>query len=460
MTNIVKPIVLQDHQPPGLQKTIAHFFGKKMRGDFIVQTQVKWSSETAKSHRKVGIMIRSSLALDTTMIALTNREGCLYRKVPKTNLEKLKFELRSPADVLQVERKGSTLILSLAHFGETYQLQKLENIDLGDEVLAGLFVKSQNNNLLEQAEFSNTRIFNTAPETLVQNKDYLGSSLEVANVETGHRQTLATNKGSWQAPNWAPDGKTPEGKNFDGKTIIYNSAGLLYHFEIATGNSTVLNTDFAKNINNNHVLTFNGKQIGISHHAEESQGQSVVYTVPVTGGVPKRATEKSPSYLHGWSPDNEFLIYTGQRNNDFDIYKIPKDGGEEIQLTNAKGLDDGAEYSPDGAHIYFCSDRTGLMQVWRMNPDGTNQTQLTFDELNNWFPHVSPDNKWLVFISFPKEVPSDKLPFYERVYIRLMPTAGGEPKVISYLYGGQGSLNVRSWSPDGKKIAFISNGTF
>jgi Tol biopolymer transport system component len=152
------------------------------------------------------------------------------------------------------------------------------------------------------------------------------------------------------------------------------------------------------------------------------------------------------------------LIYTGERNGEYDIYKIPAEGGEEVRLTSAKGLDDGSEYSPDGQYIYFCSTRTGTMQIWRMEPDGANQTQLTFDDLNDWFPHVSPDNKWLVFVSFPKEVPADQHPFYERVYIRRMPIEGGEPKVIGYLYGGQGSINVPSWSPDSKKVAFVSNG--
>jgi Tol biopolymer transport system component len=41
--------------------------------------------------------------------------------------------------------------------------------------------------------------------------------------------------------------------------------------------------------------------------------------------------------------------------------------------------------------------------------------------------------------------------------LRLMPVSGGAPKVIAYLYGGQGTINVNSWSPDSKHIAFVSN---
>ena len=269
-------------------------------------------------------------------------------------------------------------------------------------------------------------------------------------IITGKREELVRSPISLQAPNWTPNGKT----------LIYNSEGKLYNFDIASKSASILNTDFANKNNNDHVLSFDGKQIGISHHGVESKGQSVVYTVSIKGGVPKRITENSPSYFHGWSPNSKLLLYTADRNGDFDIYQISKDGGKETQLTTAKGLDDGSEYSSDGKHIYFCSTRTGKMQVWRMDPDGGNQTQLTFDELNNWFPHVSPDNKSLVFISFPKEVPADKHPFYQRVYLRSMPIEGGPVKVVAYLYGGQGTMNVPSWSPDSKKIAFVSNGNF
>ncbi len=429
------------------------FLSKRMNGDFILQTQVQFIGEGYEPHRKAGLMIRSSLAPNSAVITCTVHGDGLaafqYRTTTGGTMQEIKLTIKAP-DVLQLEKKGNTYTLSVAHFGEVYQVEKLESIDLGQDLLAGLFICSHNNAFSEEAVFSNTRVYKIAPDNFIPYKDYIGSALEIMDVATGHREIVASIPGSFQAPNWTPDGKT----------LIYNESGLLYNFDISTRSATVINTDFAKKNNNDHVLTFDGKQLGISHHSLEDEGRSVIYTVPVTGGVPKRVTDKSPSYLHGWSPDNQFLIYTAEREGEPDIYKISKDGGKEIRLTTAKGLDDGSEFSLDGKYIYFTSTRTGLMQVWRMTPDGKNQTQLTFDELNNWFPHVSPDNKSLVIISFPKEVPANKHPFYQRVYIRLMPINGGEPKVIAYLYGGQGTINVPSWSPDGKKIAFVSNGTF
>ena len=129
----------------------------------------------------------------------------------------------------------------------------------------------------------------------------------------------------------------------------------------------------------------------------------------------------------------------------------------ETQLTHVDGLADGPEYSPDGNYIYYNSTASGTMQVWRMRPDGSMPEQLTFDERNNWFPHVSPDNKWIVYISFPESVNPADHPHYKRVELRLMPVDGGAPRTIAYLYGGQGSINTPSWSPDSKRIAFISN---
>ena len=219
----------------------------------------------------------------------------------------------------------------------------------------------------------------------------------------------------------------------------------------------MINTGFATRNNNDHVLSFDGRMLGISHHTAEDSGASIVYTVPVTGGTPTRVTAKGPSYLHGWSPDGRWLVYTGQRNNEFDVYKIPSAGGDEIRLTTTPGLDDGPEFTPDGRYIYFNSTRSGRMQIWRMRPDGTEQQQVTNDGFNNWFPHISPDGKWIVYIAFPPEIAADDHPFYKHVLLRLMPIGGGPSRVIAYVYGGQGTINVPSWSPDSKRLAFVSN---
>jgi Tol biopolymer transport system component len=252
---------------------------------------------------------------------------------------------------------------------------------------------------------------------------------------------------SLQAPNWTPDDEA----------LIYNSNGLLYRFDRATQTADVIDTGFADANNNDHVLSFDGTQMGISHHAAEHDGASIIYTVPTEGGTPTQVTPLGPSYLHGWSPDGQWLTYTGERDGAYDIYKIPVSGGEEVRLTQADGLDDGSEYSPDGTYIYFNSVRSGRMEIWRMRPDGSGKEQLTDDRFNNWFPHVSPDGTRLVFLSYRPDVPPGDHPFYKQVYLRMMPIDGGAPRVVAYVYGGQGTINVPSWSPDGRHIAFVSN---
>ena len=214
---------------------------------------------------------------------------------------------------------------------------------------------------------------------------------------------------------------------------------------------------FATRCNNDHVIAADGKQIAISQGTKED-GKSRIYTLPMQGGTPRLITPIAPSYLHGWSPDGRQLAYCADRKGNYDIYVIPVEGGEERQLTTAEGLDDGPEYSPCGEYIWFNSVRTGLMQVWRMKKDGSEQTQMTFDETrNSWFPHVSPDGKSVIFITYYKGdlEPGQHLP-NKNVELRIMPATGGKPKTLVKLFGGQGTINVNSWAPDSKHIAFVS----
>jgi Tol biopolymer transport system component len=272
------------------------------------------------------------------------------------------------------------------------------------------------------------------------------SVLETLNVDTGKRTVLAEFPDVIEAPNWTQDGKY----------LVYNRNGRLYKYDLAGGKSVEIYTGFCTSCNNDHVLSPDGKYIALSHFTAED-GQSRIYIVPIDGGDPALITPLAPSFLHGWSPDGSTLAYHGERSGWFNINCIPAAGGIEKKLTDNCWLDDGPEYSPDGKYIWFNSTRTGLMQVWRMNADGSDQTQMTFSEQNNWFPHLSPDNKRVVFLSFKKgDVEPDRHPPNRETALHIMPAAGGEVKKLIGLFGGQGTINVNSWSPDNCTIAFVS----
>lgn len=272
------------------------------------------------------------------------------------------------------------------------------------------------------------------------------SILETVDVFTGERKILKEFDHVIEAPNWTKDGKY----------LVFNSNGRMFTYEMSSGAVKEINTGFAIDCNNDHVLSPDNVELAVSHFTNED-ATSRIYIVPMSGGDPRLVTEKGPSYLHGWSPDGASLAYCAERGGQYDIYTISVNGGEETQLTNLPGLDDGPEYSPDGKYIWFNSVRSGLMQVWRMEADGANPTHMVNEEANCWFPHVSPDNQWVVYIAYKKgDVEPGDHPANKNVELRLVPAEGGVAKTIVSLFGGQGTINVNSWAPDNRTIAFVS----
>jgi TolB protein len=433
-----------------------HFVWKKLKGDFILRTRAEFIGKGAIAHRKIGWMVRPNLEPDAPY-ADTAKHGdglcsLQFRRTKGANTDQIQLPITN-ANVLQFERKGSSFIFSAAHFGEPLVSRELTNLDLGDDVYAGLFICSHTADVIEKAVFRDVRIIRPAKTGFVPYRDFIGSLLEIADAESGRSEVIYHSTQPFEAPNWT----------HDGAALIYNISGRaegwgrLARFDLATRKPSLIDTGSAIRNNNDHVLSFDGKMLGISDQSASHGGQSRVFALPSKGGTPKRITPLAPSYLHGWSPDGKSLVYTGGRKGKFDIYKISVDGGDETILTDSDGLNDGPEYTPDGRFIYFNSSRTGTMQLWRMRPDGSNQEQVTDDEFNNWFPHISPDGKWIAFVSFTKDVNPTDHPYYKQVYLRILPMAGGAPRVIAYVYGGQGTMNVPSWSPDSKRLAFVSN---
>jgi Tol biopolymer transport system component len=274
------------------------------------------------------------------------------------------------------------------------------------------------------------------------------STLEIVNIKSGKRKVILQEKSHFEAPNWSRDGSY----------FIINSGGKLYKVDRDGKNKELINTGSATSCNNDHGISPDGSQLVISNSIEASPGNysSAIFILPTKGGEPKLITENTPSYWHGWSPDGKTLAFVGMRNDEFDIYTIPVTGGVEKQITFSKGLDDGPEYSPDGKYIYYNSFQTGRMQIWRINAGGGTPEQLTFDEYANWFPHPSPDGKYIVYISYMEDQ-KENHPFGKDVRLRLMNLKTGKIRdMTAVFWGGQGTINVPSWSPDSRMVAFIS----
>jgi len=433
-----------------------HYLYSAIKGDFMLTATVEFIGSGTDPHRKIGWMIRSSTDDNAPHItAAVHGDGLTslqwrdlrgaYMRDPEDQLVYPKKHLK----IIQLERKGKTFTMKVANWGEPLQGVGSHEMTMPDEILAGLFICSHNAEVTEQARMWNVRIEKTVPDSYNGYTDgALRSKLEIMNVHDGTRTVIHESDKRFEAPNWMPDGKK----------LLFNEGGSLYTIPVTGGTPEKLNTGMANRNNNDHGISFNKKMLAISHHRDGLPGGgSTIYILPLTGGEPKLITEKTPSYWHSWSPDDKELIYTAQREDKkYNIYKIPVTGGKETQLTFAP-LADGPEYTPDGNYIYFNATYTGTMKLWRMKPDGSRLEQITFDEYNDWFPHFSPDGKWMVFVSFLPTIDPNDHPFYKKVMLRLMPASGGAPKVIAYLFGGQGTINVPSWSPDGKYIAFVSN---
>jgi len=439
-----------------------HYAWQKIKGDFILQARIEFLG-SGEPHRKAGWIVRKSLDASSPYVDATVHADALAHGDGNTRLQYRRTEgavteqsemVADGVDVIQLERRGNVYLISAAKYGEPFSTKSIEDIDLGDEAYVGLFLCSHNGQNLAHAIFRDVRIILPAKPDFKPYHDYIGSQLELLDIASGHRQVIYSSADPFEAPNWTADGQALQ---FNSSGADPDKRGRLYRFDLATRKPTLIDTGFAQRLNNDHVLSFDSTMVGISDQSTDKH-ESTIFVLPATGGIPKRITPLTPSYLHSWSPDGKYLLYTGGRNGVWDIYRAASDGsGKEVKLTHDAGLNDGPEYSRDGKTIYFNSTRTGKMQIWRMNADGSQQTQMTNDEYNNWFPHVSPDGKWLCIISYVDEIAPTEHPYYKHIYLRLMPIEGGTPKVIAYVYGGQGTINVPSWSPDSRMIAFVSN---
>jgi TolB protein len=421
-----------------------HFVWKKVSGDVALAADVSLIGAKGNAHRKACLIFRQSLEPDSAYVdAALHGDGLTslqYRDAKGAFTREIQSNVAAPGR-LQIEKRGKYVSLAIAEAnGALHPAGGAVRVAFEDPFYVGLAVCAHDDNVLEQAKFSKVELDNPLPP--IGAKPRLLSTLETVTIASKDRRVAYWTTNHIEAPNWS----------HDGTFFIFNQEGHLFRLPLAGGEPQLLDTGSANRCNNDHGISPDGTQLAISDNSQEKH--SLISLLPITGGTPRLLTKLGPSYWHGWSPDGKTIAYCAQREGEFDVYTMAVDGGEERRLTTAKGLDDGPEYSPDGKFIYFNSVRSGTMQIWRMRPDGSEQEQVTSDEFNNWFPHLSPDGKWLIFLTYEKEVREH--PENKDVMLRIMPVKGGPIEVVAKLFGGQGTMNVPSWSPDSRKVAFVS----
>ena len=429
-----------------------HFVWNKMSGDMALTADIDLVGETGNAHRKAVLMMRQSLAPDS-MYADVARHGdgltsLQYRDAAGGATHEIETYARAPHRV-RIEKRGDYAYVSIPDdSGNLVPSGAAVRISLAGDFYVGLGVSSHDRQVLQTAIFSNVRVEPLLPLTA---PPVLHSTLEsvlVANTDRRVRYTAAIH---FEDPNWTPDGRA----------LIFNQEGTLQRFALDNGlhpidstlpralASTLIPTAPQTKINGDHGVSPDGSQIAIGN--QEPDGQARIYVVPIEGGTPRRVTEKGIAYFHAWSPDSKTISFTSPQGDNFDAYTIPATGGPATLLA---ARSDVAEFAPDGHWIYFQSDRTGHMQIWRMHADASAPEQLLVSDTSDWFPHISPDGTMIAFLAY--KAGTQGHPANQDVEIRVLTLADKKVRTVAKLLGGRGTMNVPSWSPDSKMLAFTS----
>jgi Tol biopolymer transport system component len=444
-----------------------HFVWKKLSADDLtLAANIRWLGTAANPHRKACLMIRQNLDPDSSYAgAVLHGNGltCLQcRETPNGSTHEIQSNLSAPGR-LRIEKHGDYVTMSVADLDEKMSPAGGSfRVHLDEPFYVGLAVCAYETNSLEEAQFSNVEVL-TLPNGLTT-RFTMESTLEIIDVSSSDRRVVYQTTNHIEAPNWSRDGAY----------FLFNSADRIWKIPFSGGKPHLIDTGLATHCRN-HGMSPDGTLLAINDYG--SDFKSRIYILPVTGGAPRLVTPDAPaysvpetpgagpspfrrlvipyshSYWHGWSPDGKTIAYSAERNGELDVYTLSLQGGKEKRLTTTPG-DDGPDYSSDGQHIFFSSKRTGLMQIWRMKTDGSEQQQITADDYNNWLPHPSPNGQWIVFLSYPKDVKG--LAQNKDVMLRAMQATSGQIQVLAKLLGGQGTIDVPSWSPDSQHLAFVS----
>jgi TolB protein len=438
---------------------------KKMSGDVALSATIQFTATqpagtTPNEHRKACLVLRQTLDADSPYVdAATHGNGMtsLQWRASKGDVSHdIETNVVGPTR-LRIEKRGDSVMMFVANPGGPWRPSGgSTRIHLTGDFYVGLGVSSHDVGRIDTAAFSNVEIGVPAP---LGARPILVSTVETISLGSKDRRVafVSMSPDPIEAPNWFPDATN---------TLYVNRGGAIFKVQAdlprAAPNMsgpripTPVDVGGLTRIGHDHVLSRDGQTWAVSDQSQVVGGvrQSLMFTAPTAGGGATRIPVASPSYVRGFAPDGQTLVYSADRGGNLDIYSVSRLGGAERRLTTAAGRDDGPEFSPDGQFIYFNSDRSGSVQVWRMGIDGSAQEQVTADDQANWFPHISPDGKALVFVSAAKGA-TDHLDNAD-VVLRRMNLGDRVVDELAKLYGGKGTVNVSSFAPTSQHLAFVS----
>lgn len=429
-----------------------HYVWKKVSGDVSLAADIDFTGLAGNAHRKAVLMLRQSLDPHSTYADVALHGDGLtslqYRDTPGADTHEIETYGKGPHRVL-IQKRGEYVYVFIPDTeGRMVFSGAAMQVGITGDFYVGLGVCSHDEKVTETATFSHVAI-QPLPASAAQ--PVLHSTLESVIVASTDRRVRYTAPVYFEDPNWTPDGKA----------LIFDQNGTLQRLELDNGthpidstvprstSSVLIPTTPEANLNGDHGISPDGSMIAIGNG--DRDGLARIYVVSPAGGTPRRVTADGPAYFHGWSPDGSTISATRQRGNAFEAYTIPVAGGPEKRLAPNSDV---AEFSPDGQWVYFQSDRTGHMQIWRMRPDGSAQEQLLSSETSDWFPHISPDGKMIAYLAYNSGTTGH--PANQNVEIRVLMLGDRTVRTLAKLLGGRGTMNVPSWSPDSKMLAFTS----
>lgn len=418
---------------------------KKVSGDVSLTADVSLLGTGGDPHRKAVLMIRQSLDPDAAYADVARHGDGLtslqFRDEKGTTTHEIESNVSGPKR-LRIEKHGDYFYMYVAGSSEDLHFAGgSARVVLKAPFYVGIGVCAHNKAAVQQVSFGNVELQLGDPTRKQTAASF--STLETITVASTDARVSYVFSDRVESPNWT----------HDGESLLFNRNGNIERVRVDGGPSEVLDAGSADQCNSHHGISPDGRILAISCGSSESK-QSDIYVVPIAGGAARRITQHPPSYWQSWSPDGKLFAFTHEEDGNSQIYTMPSQGGSGTRLSTGKGAEDGAEFAPDGKYIYFSSNRNARMQVWRMRPDGSGQEQVTSDQFNNAFPHVSPDGQRIVFLSY--EGASQPYPTNRDVLLRVMSLADKQVKVLAKLVGGQGTIDAPSWSPDSRRLAFVS----